>query len=84
MSRDFRAGVSTLPAIMLTCRICGVTSTGAAWHWIALLIPTRDGRTDAVACYCPICAESRFKYFSTHRERRASRTLFHDDDLDLD
>jgi len=54
---------------VLTCRDCGVTSEGAAWHWIALLAPDGVGELE-VASYCPRCAESHFGYFSEFRARR--------------
>lgn len=53
---------------MLTCTGCEVTSTGAAWHWIALLRPVRGGAE--TVCYCPTCAESKFAYFSKQRAQR--------------
>ena len=61
---------------MLTCTGCSSTSTGAAWHWIAILRPVTGGAE--VVCYCPVCAESKFRYFSRQRAER----LAHGDDLD--
>jgi hypothetical protein len=53
---------------MLPCHGCDAMSTGAAWHWIALLRPVHGG-AEAV-CYCPTCAESKFAYFSKLRAQR--------------
>jgi hypothetical protein len=53
---------------MLTCAGCSLTSSGSAWHWIAILRPVPGG-AEAV-CYCPVCAESKFRYFSQHRAER--------------
>jgi hypothetical protein len=53
---------------MLTCAHCGATSTGDAWHWIAIVCRTLGGtKTES---YCPVCAESEFAYFSKQRTRR--------------
>jgi hypothetical protein len=57
---------------MLTCISCEASSTGSAWHWIALLRPVPGG-ADVVA-YCPSCAESKFRFFSTQRARRSQET----------
>ena len=56
---------------MLTCRDCGRESLGAAWHWIALSLPSEDGAGSEVVSFCPRCAESHFHYFSQLRTRRA-------------
>ena len=53
---------------MLTCVSCGSTSTGSAWHWIAL--PERVPGGAETVCFCPVCAESELAYFSKQRERR--------------
>jgi hypothetical protein len=53
---------------MLTCTLCKAASTGSAWHWIAVLRRIPGGAE--TVCYCPLCAESQFRYFS----RRAVRT----------
>jgi len=57
---------------MLTCAECQASSEGNAWHWIALLARIPGG-TEAV-CYCPVCAEAEFSYFSQQRARRAELT----------
>jgi hypothetical protein len=54
---------------MLTCASCGAASTGAAWHWIALLRRVPGGAE--TACFCPVCAETQFAYFTKQRERHA-------------
>jgi hypothetical protein len=69
-SRDAGGHWSTVLA-MLTCRDCGRGSSGAAWHWIGVLVARADRRGDEVALYCPRCAEARFAYFSKHRARHA-------------
>lgn len=48
--------------VMLSCAECGAKSEGNAWHWVAFLSSTRTG-PEAV-CYCPVCAEAEFGYFS--------------------
>jgi hypothetical protein len=53
---------------MLTCVHCGATSTGDAWHWIAILCRIPGGAE--AACYCPVCAESEFAHFSKQCVRR--------------
>ncbi len=53
---------------MLSCGGCDATSTGAAWHWIAILRPVAGGAE--VVCYCPTCAESNFRYFSKRAQKR--------------
>ncbi len=61
---------------MLTCDGCETTSTGAAWHWIAMLRPVPGGAE--TICYCPTCAETKFGYFTKQRDRRLAPL----DDLD--
>jgi len=53
---------------MLTCVHCGATSASHGWHWIATLRRTAGG--EEAACYCPVCAESEFAYFSKQGGRR--------------
>jgi hypothetical protein len=53
---------------MLICRVCDMTSVGAAWHWIAVLERVPGGA--AAAFYCPTCAETTFQYFTKQRVRR--------------
>jgi hypothetical protein len=55
---------------MLICEGCKATSTGRAWHWIALLERVPNGAQ--AVCYCPLCAESKFEYFSKQRAQRLS------------
>ena len=53
---------------MLTCVSCATTTEGSAWHWIALLRRVPGGAE--TVCFCPLCAESEFGYFSKQRARR--------------
>ena len=53
---------------MLSCVCCGTTTTGSGWHWIALLQRVPGGAE--TVCYCPVCAESEFAYFTQQRVRR--------------
>jgi len=53
---------------MLSCVSCGTTATGAAWHWIGLLQRVTGGVE--TVCFCPVCAEAQFRYFSKQRARR--------------
>lgn len=54
---------------MLTCSECGRRSSGAAWHWIGVLVPRPDLQGKDVLTYCPRCAEARFAYFTRQRLR---------------
>jgi hypothetical protein len=51
---------------MLVCEDCGMTSSGDATHWIALLVADEN----RIAAYCPHCAEANFRYFSRKLPRR--------------
>jgi hypothetical protein len=62
---------------MVRCGGCGTTSTGSAWHWIAILRPRPRG--PITVCFCPECAESKFRYFSRQRARRLARDVEYDD-----
>ena len=53
---------------MLSCVHCGATSTGEAWHWIAVLRRIPGGAETVF--YCPMCAEAELGYFSKQRARR--------------
>jgi hypothetical protein len=53
---------------MLICAQCQATSTDEAWHWIAILCRVPGG--SETTCYCPVCAESEFRYFSRRVRRR--------------
>ena len=54
----------------LICEGCRVVTRGAAALWIALVVPD-DERLDeeALAVYCPRCAEAYFQFFSRPRYR---------------
>ncbi len=55
---------------MLSCASCGTTGSGSAWHWIGLLQRAPGGIDLETVCFCPVCAEAKFGYFSKQRARR--------------
>ena len=57
---------------MLVCHECNAESRDSAWHWIMVIVEAPGGNKPDANAYCPVCAESRFGYFTHRRLRRAT------------